>query len=106
MMWEQVRGEGDLTPVEPLKTDEHVFLVAVSVHGETREHAEARLRALLPVPEENNPVVCWWIAEDDRHDGSDNDSAVFVRMGNQVRGHLALRDYGLTPAHNDPRRQR
>jgi hypothetical protein len=29
-------------------------------------------------------IDCWWIAEDDRHDGSDNDSAIFVPQGSQA----------------------
>jgi hypothetical protein len=39
-------------------------------------------------------IDCWWIAEDDRHDGSDNDSAIFIPRGAQqdmahvVRNHL------------------
>lgn len=29
-------------------------------------------------------VDSWWVAEDDRHDGSDRDSAIFVPMGTQT----------------------
>jgi hypothetical protein len=29
-------------------------------------------------------ITSWWIAEDERYDGSDNDSAVFVPMGQQT----------------------
>lgn len=79
---------------------EETFLVAVVVEVEddvTRAEAEKALYAHLPVPGKNvwerplteawvqgkaNPrllgsVECWWIAEDDRQDGSDNDTAVF-----------------------------
>jgi hypothetical protein len=61
---------------------EHVFLVAFTVHGQTRDQAQDRLMAqLVPVLRGHNPtspVESWWVAEDDRRDGSDCDSAVFV----------------------------
>ena len=75
---------------------EHVFLVAVSVESDDREQAEKYLHTVLPKPagiaEEGVPhyVDSWWIAEDDRHDGSDNDSAIFVPMGEQEEAKDAL----------------
>jgi hypothetical protein len=60
---------------------EHVFLVAVTVEAEDRETAERHLHTVLPTPGEE--VESWWIAEDDRRDRSDNDSAVFVPLGTQ-----------------------
>jgi len=32
----------------------------------------------------DSAIDAWWIAEDDRHDGSDNDSAIFVPRGGQA----------------------
>lgn len=55
---------------------EHVILVACVVEADTRDAAQDVVMALLPFNE-------WWIAEDDRRDGSDNDSAVFVPQGSQ-----------------------
>lgn len=69
-------------------TTEHVFLVAVVVEGDanlTREQAEHHLHGVLPKPyslRDGDPRVPqvqeWWVAEHDRRDGSDNDSAEFV----------------------------
>ena len=76
---------------------EETFLVAVVVEVEddvTRAEAEKGLYAHLPVAGKEvwsagpykagtNPrllgsVECWWVAEDDRQDRADNDSAIFV----------------------------
>jgi hypothetical protein len=67
-------------------TPEFVFLVGLQVRGDTRAEAESNLMHFLPRPtsaEAPSPVECWWIAEDDRNDRSDNDSAVFVDPGAQ-----------------------
>lgn len=57
---------------------EHVILVAVNIAAPTRQEAVSSLGSFLSgVPE-------WWVAEDDRTDGSDNDSAVFVPYGKQL----------------------
>lgn len=70
----------------------HTILVAFVVHGKDRAEAQRELMLRLPDPVDDiySPVVkphevidSWWIAEDDRIDGSDNDSAVFVPMGSQ-----------------------
>lgn len=60
--------------------DDHFILVAFELIGpKTMEEAQKELMALLPRPEDkDNPVECWWIAMDERYDGSDNDSAEFV----------------------------
>lgn len=64
----------------------HTILVAFTVHAPTMEQAQARLMDRLPNPEADGHAVIdsWWIAEDERYDGSDNGSAVFVPMGKQV----------------------
>lgn len=61
----------------------HTVLVAFVVNGSGMEDAQQRLMARLPNPEADchEVIDCWWIAEDERYDGSDNDSAVFVPIG-------------------------
>jgi hypothetical protein len=81
----------------------HTFLVAFQVNGQVeRGEAEEALLSMLPRPMSSRKIrrvappaeggevtwrdttlECWWVAEDDRHDGSDNDSAVFVNYGSQ-----------------------
>jgi hypothetical protein len=58
----------------------HTILVAFAVNAETREEAQRILMERLPRPEGDchKAIDCWWIAENDRIDGSDNDSATFV----------------------------
>lgn len=73
----------------------HVFLVAFNVESDAdRSEVERMLRAELPRP--GVVVESWWVAEDDRHDGSDNDSAVFVHPGAQEAASRLLHENGLT----------
>lgn len=64
----------------------HTILVAFTVHAPDFIAAQSQLMRQLPSP--GHPGVdgidSWWIAEDGRIDGSDNDSAVFVPMGRQA----------------------
>ena len=57
-------------------------LVALEVDSHSFEHAqEAIMSDLLPQypPTPEHPYIeSWWIAEDERYDGSDNESAVFI----------------------------
>lgn len=71
----------------------YTILVAFCVNAETRAEAQRELMLRLPDPVSDKywPSVgphevidSWWIAEDDRIDGSDNNSAVFVPMGSQA----------------------
>lgn len=62
---------------------EHVILVAFTVAADSMEEAQARLTDALPDVAALTYVESWWIAEDERYDLSDNDSAVFVPMGRQ-----------------------
>lgn len=62
---------------------EHTILVAFTVYAPDWTAAQATLMRQLPKPGSND-IDSWWIAEDERYDGSDNDSAVFVPMGKQV----------------------
>ena len=53
--------------------------------------AQATLMRQLPKPGSND-IDSWWIAEDERDDGSDNDSAVFVPKGDQHKWHRKVED--------------
>lgn len=60
----------------------HTFLMAFVTTGiNGRKEAEDTLTKALPRPESDATpwLECWWVAEDDRNDGSDCDSAQFVR---------------------------
>jgi hypothetical protein len=89
--------------------DDHVILVALQISGAaSRAEAEKYLVSRLPRPEDYRagPLLeCWWVAEDDRHDGSDNDSAVFVTPGKQHLASRFLRNAGYTPDCNVVDRQ-
>lgn len=87
---------------------EHVFLVGLQVHGDTRPEAEKALMQHLPRPSgypAPSPIECWWVAEDDRNDSSDNDSAVFVHPGAQPKAYDVLLAAGLTGLCNQPVRE-
>lgn len=62
---------------------EHTILVAFTVYAPDFIAAQSTLMRQLPKPGVDS-IDSWWIAEDGRIDGSDNDSAVFVPMGRQV----------------------
>jgi hypothetical protein len=82
--------------------NEHVILVAFVVEADDRETAHAWLLEALPRPSEETHVESWWVAEDDRTDGSDNDSAVFVKPGTQGTAFEVLMASGNTDMHNHP----
>ncbi len=78
-----------------------VFLVAFSVQGmPNREDAEDLLLMHLPRPRglnaagahDNKWLDSWWLAEDERRDGSDCDSAVFVPKGQQKAWATMVKD--------------
>ena len=76
----------------------HVILVAFQVEGDTRKDAHEQLFDYLPnhpSPKTTPGLECWWVAEDDRLDNSDNDSAVFVTPGKQRIASFILGDQGL-----------
>jgi hypothetical protein len=83
--------------VSPANTEGEVpmrtFLVAVVAPSEADVMAFLTASRLAPGVGDS-AIDCWWIAEDDRHDGSDNDSAIFIPRGAQqdmahvVRNHL------------------
>lgn len=82
--------------IEPQSKPEHVILVAFVVHGDSREQAEALMTERLDGVIDDDTVNSWWVAEDDRKDRSDCDSAVFVWPGAQRAAHLLLAAAGLT----------
>lgn len=68
----------------------HTILVAFNIQGETRQEAMEELAQELPVVDGVSAIECWWIAEDDRIDNSDEDSAVFVPKGKQIEAIFRL----------------
>lgn len=73
----------------------HTILVAVVVQGHDRESAERALHDALPVPGVSNDIDSWWIAEDERYDRSDCDSAVFCGVGHQHKARDLIEKAGL-----------
>ena len=84
----------------------HVVLVAIQVGTESWTEAQEQVMWLLKdvVHDEESEVniECWWIAEDDRFDGSDNDSAVFVHKGMKKIAYNTLEKLGITGPWNLP----
>lgn len=70
---------------KPPEVMPYSILVAFCVQGTSFHDAQRRLVERLPNPEDDGhaTIDSWWIAEDDRIDGSDNESAVFVSYGTQ-----------------------
>ena len=84
---------------------EQVILVAFTVdRAETVKDAQEaltrRLHPLLNSQDPNSPITSWWVAEDERYDGSDCDSAVFVNPGDAPAASRILAAHGLTPDYN------
>lgn len=79
---------------------EHVILVAFVVEAPNRENAvrfiQSHLHAWVPMGTGPHNVSSyldsWWVAEDDRADGSDNDSAVFCEYGSQPEVASAIKN--------------
>lgn len=86
----------------------HIILVAFEVETDddydnsTHSRAAAelalhdRLIPLLEIVGHPSPIESWWVAEDDRHDRSDLDSAVFVHKGSQREALAILISSGLS----------
>lgn len=76
-----------------------IVIVAFSVQAADDKTAQEQLMPHLPRPEVDLPgypaVDCWWIAQDERYDRSDNDSAVFVKMGKEAEARDLLVRVGL-----------
>lgn len=84
----------------PASEREHVILAAFTVEAATRAQAHAAVLQGMPHP--GGAITSWWVAEDDRTDGSDLDAAVFVSPGKQQAAHFLLERAGLTASHNEP----
>lgn len=77
---------------------EHTYLIAVTVEAHeqhSRAEVERALYPWLPQPhtrlhQVDAVVDSWWVAEDDRQDRSDNDSAIFVPYRGPVDDRAAL----------------
>lgn len=81
---------------------EHVILVAITVEADTRERALTLVERFIPRTSEANYVEDWWVATDDRLDGSDRDSAVFVKAGLQADAHRYLEFAGMVSGPSMP----
>ena len=87
----------DVVGVEdPEENIEFVTLVGFGHMGKSPEDAQARLiENLKSVMNFMPDVECWWIAEDERQDRSDNNSAIFVPHGmTQFKAASILIEYG------------
>jgi len=84
---------------QPVQDEEFVVLVAMTVTARHRMEAHSKIQKLLPDPDVTE-LESWWIAEDMRWDGSDNDSAVFVNVGDQKKASHVLYGLGLTNSCN------
>jgi len=77
-------GEADwwVAYLEHAKADNNttVVLVAFEVETNSEQNPQEELAAELGYAfgNENTTVTSWWIAEDNRIDGSDNESAIFI----------------------------
>jgi hypothetical protein len=86
---------------QPKPDDEHVILLAVQTTGcASFREAQRLILDTIEVgldPDHERPFVeSYWIAEDDRIDGSDCESAVFCKPGEQGQAMVVLSEHGLT----------
>jgi hypothetical protein len=95
------RRRQSLPPIIDEWPTEEVFLVAFRMgdftHQLGRDDLETELMAMLPLPQKTQggrvSLEGWWVAEDDRHDDSESDSAVFVPKGMKRLAEHVLEDY-------------
>jgi len=61
---------------------EHIVIVAFSIYADTHEQAQHVITDQIPYQElimlSDGAITSWWVAHDNRIDGSDNSSAVFI----------------------------
>jgi hypothetical protein len=78
-----------------------VVMVAFDIMGPNAAVAHEWLYSQLPQGDayygdnEEIRLDAWWMADDERFDGSDCDSAVFVTKGKQAEARELLRKHGL-----------
>lgn len=87
---------------KPLQTGFHdVLMVAFDLKGKSAYQVHTWLADQLPTLSEESydgehvHLDDWWIANDERFNHDDRDSAVFVPKGNQEAARNKLRQYGL-----------
>lgn len=98
-------GASAVTTVDPEQMEERIVLVAFQVKSGSQMHAQTllmqELAAVNLVQDTTSPgVVCWWVAMDERYDRSDNDSAVFCTVGQQLMSQAALIEIGTSGPYN------
>lgn len=88
--------------VRPRGNFHDVLMVAFALDGDTPQAVHEWLMAQLPAGDHTHQTATgevhldsWWVANDERFDGSDCDSAVFVSMGKQKEARALLREHGL-----------
>ena len=81
-----------------------VLMVAFDISGPNTQLVHEWLASQMPSAGDHQygyikgdpiNIDAWWIANDERFDGSDTDSAVFVSKGNQEAARQLLREHGL-----------
>lgn len=104
--------DAEATNSQAASGPDEVFLVAIQVSGAPdRDTAQNLVMMLLPENGDTHSdylgqIEAWWVAEDDRLDNSDNDSAVFVAPGKQYAASTMLHYVSLTNESNiTPRTQ-
>lgn len=80
---------------DPLPGYHDVIMIAFDITGISAYEAHDNLIGLMPDPDDLTWMDSFWVANDERFDGSDQDSAVFVRKGCQEEARKLLREHGL-----------
>ena len=75
----------------------HVILMAMVINADTRDEAAAFAADSMPLGTFGAITAeSWWQAEDDRIDGGDCMSAIFVNPGGAAKAARILMDAGLS----------
>ena len=84
----------------PVDRPDEVILVAFQFHGVDRDRAlQLARRIVLSIPLDDE-IVAGWVAEDDRTEEGDNDSAVFCHKGQQRLASATLIETGVSIPEN------
>jgi hypothetical protein len=95
VLTDELKREAAAAYQKAQQEQEHVILVAFDVQASTRRAAhellvETLVERINPVLTGGTGIDSWWVAEDDRTDHSDCDSAIFVPLGMQATAQAAL----------------
>lgn len=103
------RIEDNQFPFADVNSDDREFhdvlMVAFDLRGASAEDVHTWLQRRMPRADTayrsaasglTVTLDSWWVANDERFDGSDCDSAVFVKPGNQAAARRLLRQAGLS----------